>query len=172
MQESERQQLVEALVTASRALVGVAVRAVGAGPAEVTVVQHRVLVLLFERTTLSVNAIAEHLGVDQSNASRHCARLENLGLVSRRRAERDGRAVDVALTDAGRRQVQAVREARHHEVAAILSLMPDEQARAAVGALQHFNEAARTNEAAHSPPHEPPPWLAEPDPDPDRKGRG
>ena len=63
--------------------------------------QHRVLVLLDERGALSVNDLADSLGVDQSNASRHCSRLARLGLVTRSRAAHDGRAVMVGLTPAG-----------------------------------------------------------------------
>lgn len=142
MDPSERDRLAEALLVTSRALVAIAVRSMSAGAAEVTVVQHRVLVLLDAVGALSVSAVAEALGVDQSNASRHCTRLAQLGLVSRVTAAHDRRAVDVALTDAGRRQVQAVRRARRREIAQVLDRMPDDAARAAVRAFEHFDEAA------------------------------
>jgi DNA-binding MarR family transcriptional regulator len=139
---AERDILAETLLDTSRALVAIAVRSMAAGVAEVTVVQHRVLVLLDDRGPLSVNAVAEELGVDQSNASRHCARLSRLGLVARSRSLDDGRAVDTTITDEGRRHVRAVREARRLEIGRVLDRMPDEEARAAVRAFEHFDRAA------------------------------
>src|SRR3954471_8032566 len=91
-------QLVEGFVTASRALVGIAVRSIEAAAVPVTVPQHRVLVLLAAQGPMAVGDIAELAGVNQSNASRLCDRLQRLGLVSRQRASDDGRAVQVSLT--------------------------------------------------------------------------
>jgi DNA-binding MarR family transcriptional regulator len=150
MDERERSELAETMVALGGALLSLAVRTVGQGPVAVTVVQHRVLVSLSEEGTLSVTEIAQRLGVDQSNASRLCARLETLGLLARRRARHDGRAVDVVLTPAGERQVGAVHEARRKAIVAILARMPDDEARSAVVALQRFGEAARS--APHADP--------------------
>jgi DNA-binding MarR family transcriptional regulator len=105
-------------------------------------VQHRVLVSLPEEGTLSVHELAARLGVDQSNASRLCARLEKLGLQPRSRARHDGRAFDVALTPAGQRQVDAVDEARRTAIVDVLARMSDEEAPSAVRALQGFDAAA------------------------------
>jgi DNA-binding MarR family transcriptional regulator len=135
-------EVATALLDAGRALVAIAVRTVSAGPVPLTVVQHRVLVLVADRGSLSVTAVASALGVNQSTASRHCARLEQLGLVARARAAHDGRSVDVALTAAGRRQVQAVRSAREREITEVLSRMPRPVSRAALQALEQFSEAA------------------------------
>jgi DNA-binding MarR family transcriptional regulator len=148
MEEHERSELAETMLRVGGVLLSLAVRTVADGPAGVTVVQHRVLVSLAEEGTLTVNQIARRLGVDQSNASRLCARLERLGLLARRRARHDGRAVDVALTPAGERQVSAVNEARRKAIAAILARMPDQDARSAVLALQRFGDAARSSRQA------------------------
>ncbi len=143
VEDSERDALADTLVRVGRVLVGSAVRSVAAAAHDVTVAQHRVLVLLSEHGTMSMSTIAQQLAVDQSTASRHCARLEALGLLVRRRAEHDGRAVDVALTGAGDRHVGSVHAARAAEIGSILDRMPDEDARAVVSALQRFDLAAR-----------------------------
>jgi DNA-binding MarR family transcriptional regulator len=148
MEDRERSELAETMVGLGGALLSLAVRTVGEGPVGVTMVQHRVLVSLSEEGTLSVTEIAQRLGVDQSNASRLCARLERLGLLARTRARHDGRAVDVVLTPAGQHQVDAVGEARRRAIMAILDRMPDEEARSAVLALQRFGEAARSSRHA------------------------
>jgi DNA-binding MarR family transcriptional regulator len=142
MDTPERTELAEAVLDSSRGILALAIRSVSSGTAPVTVVQHRVLVLLEDRGALSVNDVAAELGVDQSNASRHCSSLERLGLVTRTPAAHDGRSVEVALTAAGRRQVEAVRAARLVEISRILDGVPDESVREMVRAFRAFEQAA------------------------------
>ena len=111
-----KDQLVEEFLTASRALVGLAVQSVAESPVEVTLVQYRVLVLLAARGEQQVGDIAAALGVNPSNATRHCDRLQRLGLVARRRSTDDGRVVRVGLTDGGKQVVEAVTARRRAEV--------------------------------------------------------
>lgn len=134
--------LADAFLTASRALVGIAVRSVSAAPVEVTLVQHRLLVLLATGGDQTVGALAEQLEVNASNASRLCDRLQRLGLVARDRSSSDGRAVDVSLTDVGRRLVETVRAHRRREIQRVLAHMPHTDVDATVGALTAFGEAA------------------------------
>jgi DNA-binding MarR family transcriptional regulator len=148
MEHRERDRLADALLEASRVLLAVAVRSVSAGSAEVTVVQHRVLVLLDAHRLLSVNAVADELGIDQSNASRHCTRLARLGLVTRTRATHDGRAVDLALTTAGRQHVRAVRAARRREITRLLADVPDSDVREMTRAFELFGHASGDRRAA------------------------
>jgi DNA-binding MarR family transcriptional regulator len=142
MDPSERDRLADVLHLASRSLVAIAVRSMSAGPVEITLAQHRVLVLLEAHGALSVSAVGGKLGVDQSNASRHCARLARLGLVHRTRTTHDRRGVELTLTAAGRRQVEAVRSARRREIAHILDQMPDEDAYAVTRAFESFDSVA------------------------------
>ena len=148
MEQSERYRLADALLEASRALLAVAVRSISACSAKVTVVQHRVLVLLDAHQLLSVNAVADELGIDQSNASRHCTRLARLGLVTRTRATHDGRAVDVALTAAGRQQVRAVRAARRREIVQLLANLPDSDVREMAHAFELFGHSTADRRTA------------------------
>lgn len=134
--------LTEGFVTAARALVALAVRSIGASPVEVTVPQHRVLVLLASRGEQSVGALAEQLGVNASNASRVCDRLQRSGLVARRRSTSDARSVKVALTDAGLEVLRVVAEHRRAEVRRILGAMELADTRRTVEALRAFTAAA------------------------------
>jgi len=138
----ELEEVVDGFVTAARALVAVAVRSINAAPVEVTVTQHRVLVLLASRGEATVSSLAEQLGVNASNASRVCDRLQRLGLVSRRRSTSDARSVMVALTADGIEVLRAVSRHRRDEVRQVLSTMPVEVARRTVESLRAFNEAA------------------------------
>ncbi len=148
-----RDDLADAFVTASRALIGVAVHSVNTARIDITVTQYRLLVLVSE-SDRSVGDIAEHLGVNQSNASRHCDRLQRLGLVERRRSGADARIVFIALTDQGRALVEEVTARRREEVRRLLDAIPVRDARALIGVLEVFNRAAL--EQDHSP------WLRDP----------
>ena len=132
----------DTLLATSRLLVAIAVRSLRAGDADVTVAQHRALVLLDEHGPLTVNQLAELLGVDQSNASRHARRLEHLGMVDRSRSEQDARSVEVSLTRAGKKQVAAVRAARRGEIEAVLARLSEDEVRVTVAAFSAFNDAA------------------------------
>jgi DNA-binding MarR family transcriptional regulator len=136
--EETTADLADRVLSAARALMAMAIRTVGEGDVPVTVVQHRVLLILEEAGRLSVSDVAARLGIDQSNASRHCSRLADLGLVRRTPATHDRRAVDVRLTDAGRRQVLAVRQARFGWAERVLAELSPAEARAAVRALELF----------------------------------
>ncbi|MBV9831583.1 MAG: MarR family transcriptional regulator [Marmoricola sp.] len=135
--------LAEAFVSASRALLGIAIRSVEAADVPVTVPQHRVLVLLDTEGAMTVGEVASLLGVNQSNASRICDRLQKLGLVRRRRPAEDGRVVLVDLEAEGKRVVDAVTALRRTEVAKVLGEMSLERADAARAALEAFDDAAR-----------------------------
>jgi DNA-binding MarR family transcriptional regulator len=137
-----RAEAADAFLTVSRALMGITVRSVNAAPVEVTLAQHRVLVLVATRGEQTVKALAEQLEVNQSNASRLCDRLQKLGLIARDRSSTDGRAVNVSLTSRGRDLVQSVRTHRRTDVQRVLDQMTSSQVEAAITALTAFGEAA------------------------------
>lgn len=132
----------DAFITASRALVGLAVRTIDEAPVDVTLAQHRVLVLLAARGDLIVGDIAEDLGVNPSNATRICDRLQRLGLITRARSSQDGRVVVVALSNQGATLVKEVTRRRRVEVERVLGRMTPEQTTRVVEALEIFNLAA------------------------------
>ncbi|MGZ6746642.1 MAG: MarR family transcriptional regulator [Nocardioides sp.] len=109
---------------------------------EVTVTQHRVLVVLAARGDQTVGEIAEALGVHPSNATRYTDRLQRLGLVRRSRSDHDGRVVRVALTPAGHDLLQAVTAKRREDVLEVLGRMTSRETTEAVRALQAFSRAA------------------------------
>ena len=138
----ELDALADAFVTASRALVGVAIRSIEAAPVAVTVPQHRVLVLLAGAGPQAVGRIAQQLGVNPSNATRLCDRLQRLDLVGRAPSAADGRGVLVSITAAGKDLVDAVTAHRRDEITDLLRALPPSRARGAVAALAAFNDAA------------------------------
>ena len=135
-------EVADAFIVASRALVGLAIRSINAAPVELTLPQHRLLVLLATGGQSSIGVLAEQLGVDQSNASRLCDRLEKLGLIARERSTRDRRSVEVSLTAPGQDLLDTVHAHRRREVKAILADMSTRQVEATVRALKAFSAAA------------------------------
>jgi DNA-binding MarR family transcriptional regulator len=134
--------LVEAFLSASRALVAVAVRSLAAGGADITLPQHRILVLLAARGPQRVSDLATLLGVNGSTATRHCDRLQRRALVQRSRSAQDRRAVRVTITDSGARAVRQVSRTRRREIAAILRAMPQQSRGPLLMALRSFADAA------------------------------
>ena len=134
--------LIDAFVMASRALIGVAVRSIEAAPFDVTVVQHRGLVRLETTGDLSIGALADQLGVNQSSVSRLCDRLERMQLTERIPSADDGRAVCVRIPRKGRRVVRTVHQLRRNEVRRILQRVPKARAREAANAMHAFAKAA------------------------------
>lgn len=134
--------LVDELLTASRAFVGLAVRSIAAAPVDITVAQHRLLVLLETHGPQSVGEVADRLGVNPSNASRHCDRLQRLGLLGRRRSPDDGRVVQVELTDEGLATLAAVTERRRADLRQVLDEMSLPDAASIAAGLRAFNVAA------------------------------
>lgn len=139
---ADLEQATDVFLTASRALVGISVRSLAASPVEVTLPQHRLLVLLAAHGEQTIGVLAERLGINQSNASRLVDRLERLDLVRRRRSDVDGRAVAVTIQASGRAVLDAVTAHRRREIAGLLArLSPAERDGAALG-MAAFDRAA------------------------------
>jgi DNA-binding MarR family transcriptional regulator len=71
-------------------------------PLGLTYPQYLVLVALWESEPQKVNELADRLSLDSGTLSPLLKRLEAAGLVERSRSTKDERAVEVALTAAGR----------------------------------------------------------------------
>lgn len=93
--------MVDAVLSASRALVAVAARSLHHAAEDVTLVQYRVLVELAARGPQRLADLAAVLDVDASTATRMCERLVRKGLVAWRRSATDRRLVRVSLAAAG-----------------------------------------------------------------------
>ncbi len=133
---------VDAVLTASRSLIAVATRSLGAAAEETTIAQYRALVVLASRGPQRMTDLAGALDVAPSTAGRMCDRLVRKGLIRRHRARADRRAVLVSITAAGRQVVDQATARRRELIAAILAKLPAQQQRAAAAALRAFAEAA------------------------------
>lgn len=135
-----RDELVEALLVASRALVGVAARSIAG--IDVTLPQYRALVVVGSRPGVSVGDLAAALDIHPTTATRMCDRLVAKRLLRRAQAAGDRRGVELHVTAGGRRLLARVVERRTRDLATIVSRLGPEVAADGVRALVSFAEAA------------------------------
>ncbi len=138
--------VVTAVLTASRVLIGVSARSLAQVEDSLTLSQFRTLVVLGDGGG-NLNRLAEALGVTASSALRTMDRLVAAGLATRRENPENRREVLLGLTDEGARVVQEVTERRRDEIARILERMPVRRRRELVDAFQAF--AVSAGEPAH-----------------------
>ena len=140
--EPARDELVDAVLGSSRALVAVAARSLANLAEDVTLAQYRFLIELASRGPLRLADLATALEVDRSTATRMCDRLVRKRLVARRRAREDRRTVRVSLTGAGAELVAEVSRRRRGEIATIVGRIPAADRDRVVRALRAFADAA------------------------------
>ncbi|MGE5285907.1 MAG: MarR family winged helix-turn-helix transcriptional regulator [Micromonosporaceae bacterium] len=133
---------VDAVLAASRTLIGVATRSLGAAAEETTIAQYRALVVLMSRGPQRLVDLASALEVAPSTAGRMCDRLVRKGLIRRHRARSDRRVVLVAVTGSGRQVVDGATARRRELIADILAALPPARQRAVAAALAEFAAAA------------------------------
>lgn len=133
---------IDAVLRASRALVGIAAASIAAVDGDVTVPQLRVLVMVDTKGPLNLAAVAAGLGVNPSNASRICDRLIRAGLLDRRDSPDDRRNITLSLTDAGTRLVNKVMKHRRTAIIRVLRGMDPDDRKVLTTALDRFATAA------------------------------
>jgi DNA-binding MarR family transcriptional regulator len=79
----------------------------------ITLPQARVLLILMDRESCSMQQIARAIGLRASTITNMVDRLVRMGLVERRRSANDRRVVTVSLTAKGRRVLERIRREKH-----------------------------------------------------------
>ncbi|MCB0940494.1 MAG: MarR family transcriptional regulator [Mycobacterium sp.] len=133
---------IDAVLRASRALVGVAASSIAELGEVVTIPQFRVLVMIDTLGPLNLVSVADGLDVNPSNASRICDRLIRAGLLNRGEAAVDRRNISLSLTRDGRQLVRKVTGHRRRAIGRVLSVMTPAERDAVVAALDVFAAAA------------------------------
>jgi len=134
--------LVSAMLLASRALVAVAARTLASTPHDVTLPQFRALVVLATRGPQSAGALAEELAIGPSSVTRLCDRLVRKGLIERDHASADRRQVELRVTPEGRQLIDEVTEARRLELVRLVATIPEGRRALAAEALEALGRAA------------------------------
>jgi DNA-binding MarR family transcriptional regulator len=135
-------ELVTAVLTASRVLVAVAARSLSEHNETVTITQYRTLVVIDNHPNMNQNRLADHLGVNASTATRMIDRLVAADLVRRLANPGDRRATLLDLTREGRKIVSTVTQRRRAEINRIITAMPPNRRYELIDALHAFADAA------------------------------
>jgi DNA-binding MarR family transcriptional regulator len=135
-------EVVSAVLTASRALVAVSARSLAHVDESLTLPQFRSLVVMRTRGPINLNQLAEALGVNPSTALRSFDRLVAAGLAEREVNEANRREVVLRISPPGRALVDSVTRRRARELSRVLDRMSTEQRVALVDAFHAFADAA------------------------------
>jgi DNA-binding MarR family transcriptional regulator len=90
-----------------------------------TMAQFRTMAFLYRRSGCSLRALAVHLGVTAPTCSVLVDRLVRRGVVSRSQSQTSRREVALRLTQRGRTQFEAAKEAARWQTARVLTAVPD-----------------------------------------------
>lgn len=135
------EMVTDAVLTASRLLVGVSARSIAAIEQSITIPQFRILVVLYTLGPMKPSAVAEILHINPSNVTRMVHQLTSAGLVERRVNPAIRREVLLELTEAGGHTVAEVTMQQHRNIADIVERMPEQHRTYLVEALEAFNVA-------------------------------
>lgn len=139
---ASRDEVIEALLLASRAMVALAGRTLAELDPDVTLPQSRTLIVLASRGPQRVTDIATDLGVAPSTATRMCDRLVRKGLIRRYRNAANRREVRLSLTTNGQNLVRDLAKRRRAELARYVETIPADAYGHVAAALQTFSGAA------------------------------
>jgi DNA-binding MarR family transcriptional regulator len=143
------------VLSASRALITVATKSLGAAAEEITISQYRALVVLASHGPQRLGDLAGVLDIAPSTAGRMCDRLVGKGLIRRHRAQADRRVVQVSLTPLGRQVVDETTSRRRTLISEILSRLLPARHQEVAEALQAFADAAGNIPDSRWPDREP-----------------
>jgi len=112
----------------------------------VSVAEAHALVELSRDEPLSQNALCERLQLVKSTVSRVVDLLERRGWVERHKDPRDGRAVALRLTDAGRQAARNLADARKRKFSGMLERIPLDERPHVLQALKTLVEVLHEHE--------------------------
>jgi len=135
-------EVVEAVLVASRALLGVMAVSLMPVLEHVTLMQFRALTLLADLGPTRIGALAHRLGVHQSTFTRTTDRMVEAGLVHRLENPGNRREVLVQATEVGLAHVREVTRRRRHEIEGIVRRLDGPDRNAVRLALETFARAA------------------------------
>ncbi len=133
---------VDAVMRASRALVGITAASTPRVDDRVTLPQLRTMMMIATRGAMNLVAVAGGLGVSAPNASRICDRLLKAGMLDRSEDPEDRRHVTLTLTADGDALVARLIRHRRNAIRKILRTMTPREREDLAIAMNGFAEAA------------------------------
>jgi DNA-binding MarR family transcriptional regulator len=120
-----------------------------------SLVHLNVLILLDADGAMPMRALAEAMDVSQASATGIVDRMEQRGLVERRRDDEDRRVVQVGITDEGRSLVTGMAERRRDHMAHILAELTNDELAGLLAGTRAMRRAKDRFHAAHDTQHAP-----------------
>ncbi len=142
MKELQVEEVIDVVLSASRALVAIAARSLSEVDEEVTLPEYRAVVFLCARGEVTMGELAAELACSPSSATRLCDRLVSKRLVVRRVRAENRREVEVAVSARGQELVAEVTGRRRVEIQRIVDQVSPRERTALVRALRTFGAAA------------------------------
>jgi DNA-binding MarR family transcriptional regulator len=105
---------------------------------EITFTQWQVLIYLTQYEHSSATALSSHIGHDMGALTRVVDELERRGFVRRERSSRDRRAVEIAITPAGRRQAREGKRLVVELLNRLVEPLSDAETTTLIGLLQRL----------------------------------
>ncbi len=102
---------------------------------------HALMELSREDGPLVQKELAARLRLEKSTVSRLVGMLEERGWVGRCRSPKDGRALEVSLTEAGRKAAAEIAGARRAKFARVLEAIPEGERASVLEAMKTLEEA-------------------------------
>jgi DNA-binding MarR family transcriptional regulator len=152
--DREAENVTLAVMAASRLIVALSARALGAVDVSLTLPQLRSLVALHTCGPIKLAAMAATLGVTPSTALRMAERLQSLGLIDRRVNPDNRREVVLRLTPEGQELVDRVLDHRRAAIRALVERLPARERAGLVPALKALTAAADTLDLTLDPSDE------------------
>jgi len=112
----------------------------------VSVAEAHALMELSRAETLVQKELASRLRLEKSTVSRLVGMLEDRGWVKRSRSTQDGRALELRLTEAGKRTAENIAEGRRAKFARILEAIPEGERGTVLESMRILEEAMREGE--------------------------
>lgn len=144
-------EVVEAVLLASRTMVSLAEASVRHVNDDVTIAQYRTLAVLATTGPCRLGTLAQAIGVNPSTTTRMCDRLVRKSLMTRSRDRLDRRETELALTDAGWALVAAVTASRRSIIESVLYAIPPDERRGLVRSLGLLARAVSEAPEPHEP---------------------
>lgn len=138
----QSEPVIDAVISASRALVAVAAESLADVADEVTLTQYRTLVVLASRGPQRLSDLADAVGVTSATATRMCDRLIRKKLIHRRTQREDRRNVRITLSAKGQQLVDGVTQNRRNRIQQIVETISAQDQETLITILTSFALAA------------------------------
>ena len=107
---------------------------------EITSAQSRILFMLSLEPQMTVSSLSRRLGIAPGNLSPLCKKLEQAGLLERRRSVMDERVVELSLKEAGRIRAMEIRKQIEKRCSPAVEELTAEEMENIIRSIKRLNE--------------------------------